>query len=72
MRYLRIIIVIIIIAAVGILAGGAAYGWWLGQNIYIDTYAAKSGVRFWDTWTLENNVFTASLLLAILSYSQLF
>ncbi|MGD9396307.1 MAG: UPF0182 family protein [Candidatus Thorarchaeota archaeon] len=67
MRYLRIIVVLIIIAAVGILAGGAAYGWWLGQNIYIDTYQVKAGVPFWDTWTLENNVFTASLLLAILS-----
>jgi hypothetical protein len=67
MRYLRIIVVLLIIAAVGILVGGAAYGWWLGQNIYIDTFQAKAGVRFWDTWTLENNVFTASLLLAILS-----
>ncbi|MFX1560860.1 MAG: UPF0182 family protein, partial [Promethearchaeota archaeon] len=67
MRYLRIIVVLIIITAVGILVGGAAYGWWLGQTIYIDTFQAKAGVRFWDTWTLENNVFTASLLLAILT-----
>ncbi|MHA2352776.1 MAG: hypothetical protein ACXABX_06620, partial [Candidatus Thorarchaeota archaeon] len=67
MRYVRIIVVLIIIAAVGILAGGAAYSWWLGQTIHIETFNAKAGVGFWRTWTLENNVFTASLLLAILS-----
>ena len=67
MRYARIIIILIIIAAVGILAGGAAYSWWLGQTIYISTFNSKAGVGFWDTWTLQNNVFTASLLLAILS-----
>jgi hypothetical protein len=67
MRYLRIIVVLLIIAAVGILVGGAAYGWWLGQTIYIETFDAKADVGFWRTWTLENNVFTASLLLAILS-----
>ncbi|MFW9963167.1 MAG: UPF0182 family protein [Candidatus Sifarchaeia archaeon] len=67
MRYLRVIVVLVIIAAVAIVVGGAAYGWWLGQTIYIDTFNSKAGVPFWDTWTLENNVFTASLLLAILS-----
>jgi hypothetical protein len=67
MRYLRIILILIIIAIFGILVGGAAYGWWLGQTIYITTFNAKAGVGFWETWTLENNVFTASLLLAILS-----
>jgi hypothetical protein len=67
MRYLRIIVVLLIIVAVGILVGGAAYGWWLGQTIYIETFDAKADVGFWRTWTLENNVFTASLLLAILS-----
>ncbi|MHA2323273.1 MAG: UPF0182 family protein [Candidatus Thorarchaeota archaeon] len=67
MRYMRILVIIIIIAAVGILAGGAAYSWWLGQTIYISTFNAKAGVGFWETWTLQNNVFTASLLLAILS-----
>ena len=64
---MRIIVVLIIIATVGILAGGAAYGWWLGQTIYITTFNAKAGVGFWETWTLQNNVFTASLILAILS-----
>lgn len=67
MRYLRVIIVLIIIAAVGLVVGGAAYGWWLGQTIYIHTFDIKAGVGFWETWTLENNVFTASLLLAILT-----
>ncbi|MFW9965120.1 MAG: UPF0182 family protein, partial [Candidatus Sifarchaeia archaeon] len=67
MRYLRVIIVLIIITAVGLVVGGAAYGWWLGQTIYIHTFDIKAGVGFWETWTLENNVFTASLLLAILT-----
>ncbi|MFW9788918.1 MAG: UPF0182 family protein [Candidatus Thorarchaeota archaeon] len=67
MRHLRILVVIIIIATVGIIAGGAAYGWWLGQTIYIDMFNAKANVGFWETWTLQNNIFTASLLLAILS-----
>ncbi len=67
MRFLRIIIILIIIIAVGIIAGGAAYGWWLGQTIYITMFDAKASIGFWETWTLENNVFTASLLLAILS-----
>jgi len=67
MRYLRIIIILTIITAVGLVVGGAAYGWWLGQTIYIHTFDIKAGVGFWETWTLENNVFTASLLLAILT-----
>jgi hypothetical protein len=67
MRYLRILVVLIIIGAVGILAGGAAYGWWLGQVIHITLFNAKADVGFWETWTLQNNVFTASLILAILS-----
>ena len=67
MKYFRVLIIIVIIAIIGVLAGGAAYSWWLGQTIYINTFNAKAGVGFWQTWTLENNVFTASLLLAILS-----
>ena len=67
MRYMRILVILIIIAAVGIIAGGAAYSWWLGQTIYISTFNTKAGVGFWETWTLQNNVFTASLILAILS-----
>jgi uncharacterized integral membrane protein len=67
MKYFRVIIILIIIAIIGVLAGAAAYGWWLGQTIFINTFNTKAGVGFWDTWTLENNVFTASLLLAILS-----
>jgi hypothetical protein len=30
-------------------------------------YGSKSNVNFWGTWTLNNNIFTASLLLALLS-----
>ena len=67
MRYLRVLVVLIILITVGIIAGGAAYGWWLGQKIYLHTYNMKGHVDFWQTWTLKNNIFTASLLLAVLS-----
>jgi hypothetical protein len=67
MKHLRILVVLIIIIVVGIVAGGAAYGWWLGQKIYVHMFNSKAHVDFWQTWTLKNNVFTASLLLAILS-----
>ncbi len=47
--------------------GSSFYGWWLGQSIYQTTYANKAGVDYWATWTLRNNLFSASLLLTILS-----
>ena len=69
MKISRVLLLILII--VGIVAAVALtlYGWLLGQTIYINTYHVKAGPTFnyWATWTLENNVFTASLLLAILS-----
>ncbi len=67
MRYLRLIIILIIIAVVGTLSAATIYGWVLGQTIYISAYQLKSDVNFWATWTLNNNIFTASLLLALLS-----
>ncbi len=67
MKYIRIIIILAIIAVVGTLIAATAYGWVLGQTIYISMYDAKSDVNFWATWTLNNNIFTASLLLALLS-----
>ena len=63
MKYFRVLIILIIITIVGILAGGAAYSWWLGQTIYINTFNAKAGVGFWQTWTLENNVDTFDITL---------
>ncbi|MHA2179117.1 MAG: UPF0182 family protein [Candidatus Thorarchaeota archaeon] len=67
MKYLRMIIILAIIAVVGTLIAATIYGWVLGQSIYISVYNSKSNVNFWGTWTLNNNIFTASLLLAILS-----
>ena len=67
MKYLRYIIVIVIIGAILSVGLSAAYGWLLGQNIYITTFMDKSGVNFWETWTLQNNIFYASALLALLS-----
>jgi hypothetical protein len=61
------IIILAIIAVVGTLIAATIYGWVLGQSIYISVYNSKSNVNFWGTWTLNNNIFTASLLLAILS-----
>ncbi|MFW9892555.1 MAG: UPF0182 family protein [Candidatus Thorarchaeota archaeon] len=67
MKYLRMIIILTIIAIVGTLIAATTYGWVLGQTIYISAYQTKSDVNFWATWTLNNNIFTASLLLALLS-----
>lgn len=67
MKYLRYIIVFVIIGAALSVGLSAAYGWLLGQNIYITTFLSKADVNFWETWTLQNNIFYASALLAILS-----
>ena len=64
----RVLIVVAILAAVIITVLGTGYGWVLGQIIFQSTYDAKAGgIDFWATWTLKNNIFTASLLLTILS-----
>ena len=67
MRYLRIIIILAIVAVVGTIIAATVYGWVLGQSIYVSVYDNKANVNFWNTWTLNNNIFTASLLLALLS-----
>ncbi|MCK4484143.1 MAG: UPF0182 family protein, partial [Candidatus Thorarchaeota archaeon] len=67
MKYTKLLFIFIIITLIAITVASTAYGWFLGQNIYQSTYSAKAGVNFWDTWTLENNIFTASLLLTLLS-----
>ncbi len=67
MKYLRYIIVILIMAAIVTVGLSAAYGWFLGQSIYVHTFQDKANVNFWETWTLQNNIFYASALLALLS-----
>ncbi|TFG26085.1 hypothetical protein EU528_15040, partial [Candidatus Thorarchaeota archaeon] len=67
MKMLRIIVYIAILAGIIAAIAATVYGWVLGQTIYITTYNTKAGVDFWTTWTLKNNIFTASLLLAVLS-----
>ena len=67
MKLLRIIAIIAILAGVAAAVLFTAYGWVLGQTIFISTYNVKASVNYWATWTLQNNIFTASLLLAILS-----
>ena len=67
MKLPRLILLIAVIAVVIVAVFSTVYGWLLGQSIHISMYNAKAGVNFWDTWTLQNNVFTASLFLAILS-----
>ncbi|MBN2227996.1 MAG: UPF0182 family protein [Candidatus Thorarchaeota archaeon] len=67
MKFLRILIIFSIIAVIAAAVLATVYGWLLGQSIYISTYNAKASVDFWMTWTLRNNIFTASLLLALLS-----
>jgi len=67
MKYAKLLFIFIIVTLIAIIAASTTYGWFLGQNIYQSTYSTKAGVNFWNTWTLENNIFTASLLLTLLS-----
>ncbi|MHA2004929.1 MAG: hypothetical protein ACW960_12590, partial [Candidatus Thorarchaeota archaeon] len=67
MKVARVLIILLILAGVVITALGAIYGWWLGQLIFQNTYGAKAGVNFWETWTLEWNLFYAAILLTLLS-----
>ncbi len=67
MRVLRWVLLIGIAAVIILAIAATVYGWFLGQTIYLHTYAVKANVNYWATWTLKNNIFTASLLLAILS-----
>ncbi|MFX1265541.1 MAG: UPF0182 family protein, partial [Promethearchaeota archaeon] len=68
MKLGRVLIVVVILGAVIATVLGTAYGWALGQIIYQSTYHTKAGgLDFWATWTLKNNIFTASILLTILS-----
>ncbi|MFW9800173.1 MAG: hypothetical protein ACFFD9_07050, partial [Candidatus Thorarchaeota archaeon] len=67
MKIGRVLIILVILGAVIVIALGAGYAWFLGQVIFQNTYDAKAAVDFWQTWTLRNNIFTASILLTILS-----
>jgi len=63
----RVLIILAIIIGVIIVVLATGYGWWLGQIIYGSVYNDKAGVGFWETWTLDWRIFTASALLAFLS-----
>ena len=67
MKLQRLILILAIIIGVAAAVLVTVYGWLLGQTIFVSTYSVKAGVNYWATWTLKNNIFTASLLLAILS-----
>jgi hypothetical protein len=67
MKLLRALVILSIVAIVIVAIFSTVYGWLLGQSIYQVTYNTKANVNFWNTWTLQNNIFTASLILALLS-----
>ncbi|MCJ7817290.1 MAG: hypothetical protein MUP60_00410, partial [Candidatus Thorarchaeota archaeon] len=67
MKLVRVIVLLAIIAGIAAVVLATVYGWVLGQTILNSTYNVKANVNYWATWTLNNNIFTASLLLAILS-----
>ncbi|NHI82908.1 MAG: hypothetical protein EAX81_01205 [Candidatus Thorarchaeota archaeon] len=67
MELRRTLLIVAIITGVAISIASAIYGWWLGQIIYGSMYDTKSGVSYWNTWTLDWNIFIASVFLAILS-----
>lgn len=67
MKLSRLLLLIAILVAIITAVAATAYGWLLGQTIYLHTYNTKAGIDYWATWTLKNNIFTASLLLAVLT-----
>jgi len=67
MRRLKALFLVAIIAMIAVVSISWIYGWFLGQTIYRSMYSSKAGVDYWATWTLENNIFTASALLTLLS-----
>lgn len=67
MKYLKALITIILVGVAIAISAILFYGWYLGQVILQSTYGTKAEVDFWATWTLDNNVFLASFLLAFLS-----
>ncbi len=60
-------LMILVVCALTVVTLWVLYAWLLGQTIYQTMYHEKAGVDYWATWTLENNIFTASLLLAAVS-----
>ena len=66
-RKARLLFVLLIVGLIALFIGGSFYGWWLSQKIYQTTYSSKAGVDYWATWSLRNNLFSASILLTILS-----
>ncbi len=67
MKITRVLLLVLIIAGIIVVFAATLYGWLLGQTIYVNTYNVKANVNYWATWTLRDNIFTASLLLAVLS-----
>lgn len=67
MKKQRALILFAFVATIVFVSVAWTYGWFLGQTIYRSMYADKVGVDFWATWTLENNLFSASVLLTLLS-----
>jgi hypothetical protein len=55
------------LAIILLFVGATIYGWVLDQRIFQTTFGSKAGVDYWSIWTLENNLFTASILLTLLS-----
>ncbi len=68
MKITHILVVILVAGVITAIFASIFYGWYLGQVIFQSTYSKKAGgADFWATWTLDNNVFLASFLLAFLS-----
>ena len=67
LNWKRNLLLLLIAAAISVVAIGAIYGWWLNQVILITTYDTKAGADFWATWTLENRLFDAAIILTLLS-----
>ncbi|TFF67617.1 hypothetical protein EU520_01370 [Candidatus Thorarchaeota archaeon] len=67
MRDYRVIFIFVSLIVIVVSLASMAYGWLLTQGIYQEMYAFKGDVDYWGIWTLQNNLFTASIILTILS-----
>jgi hypothetical protein len=67
MRNHRVILTVVGLIIILVFAASAIYGWFLTQGIYQAMYGFKGDVDYWGIWTLQNNIFSASIILSVLS-----
>ncbi len=59
--------ILLVIVPISVLVALGIYSWYLNLTILQNTYVSKAGLSYWNTWTLNNRLFDAALILTILS-----